>query len=403
MIHHLFVLDFVMIIILQKQKRQNCMKAKILFRVLLMIICIAGAYPLISWKDSNSYKFRRFSGSFLVLMLAIPILFSSCNSRNTKEEMQRITVKSSSDRIVSEWLDSIKVDVWAIHTDVPVAPIQSMDVIGNKCFVLDVFKRIFLIDIEKRLVLKSDITLGNARNEMLSPICLTADEEHVYVYDGMKECIFVLSYDLKLCQIVNTGCFFSTFRKIDNGFACLSMGSEQNFLFLRDDGVPVYSKKLSDKYPDEIQDGNPIQIGMDGYPYVKAYYSDTVFKWNGQELVESVQFDYGMGEPGGDYQKGSQLAHSGIAYTESYFLTNTHVLSSFVETDGRTIHYNLYDKENGVSCSGKMAPIDNVYFRATLQHGKEAYAVVLADEACVYGLKDIDMNNIVIIRYTFPS
>ena len=28
---------------------------------------------------------------------------------------------------------------------------------------------------------------------------------------------------------------------------------------------------------------------------------------------------------------------------------------------------------------------------------------VLADEACVYGLKDIDMNNIVIIRYTFPS
>ena len=69
----------------------------------------------------------------------------------------------------------------------------------------------------------------------------------------------------------------------------------------------------------------------------------------------------------------------------------------------RTIHYNLYDKENGVSCSGKMAPIDNVYFRATLQHGKEAYAVVLADEACVYGLKDIDMNNIVIIRYTFPS
>ena len=40
MIHHLSVLDFVMIIILQKRKRQNCMKAKILFRVLLMIICI---------------------------------------------------------------------------------------------------------------------------------------------------------------------------------------------------------------------------------------------------------------------------------------------------------------------------------------------------------------------------
>ena len=40
MIHHLFVLDFVMIIILQKQKRQNCMKAQILFRVLLTIICI---------------------------------------------------------------------------------------------------------------------------------------------------------------------------------------------------------------------------------------------------------------------------------------------------------------------------------------------------------------------------
>ena len=27
----------------------------------------------------------------------------------------------------------------------------------------------------------------------------------------------------------------------------------------------------------------------------------------------------------------------------------------------------------------------------------------IADEASVYGLKDIDMNNIVIIRYTFPS
>ena len=174
-------------------------------------------------------------------------------------------------------------------------------------------------------------------------------QRRIYSIRGVQ----VLSYDLKLCQIVNTGCFFSTFQKIDNGFACLSMGSEQNFLFLRDDGVPVYSKQLSDKYPDEIQDGNPIQIGMDGYPYVKAYYSDTVFKWNGQELVESVQFDYGMGEPGGDYQKGSQLAHSGIAYTESYFLTNTHVLSSFVETDGRTIHYNLYDKENGVSCRGR--------------------------------------------------
>ena len=38
MIHHLFVLDFVMIIILQKRKRQNCMKSKILFRVLLTII-----------------------------------------------------------------------------------------------------------------------------------------------------------------------------------------------------------------------------------------------------------------------------------------------------------------------------------------------------------------------------
>ena len=61
----------------------------------------AGAYPLISWMDSNSYKFMRFSGSFLVLMLAIPFLFSSCKARNTKEEMKRITVTSSSARIVS--------------------------------------------------------------------------------------------------------------------------------------------------------------------------------------------------------------------------------------------------------------------------------------------------------------
>ena len=40
MIHHLFVLDFVIIVILQKRKRQNCMKAKTIFRVLLTIICI---------------------------------------------------------------------------------------------------------------------------------------------------------------------------------------------------------------------------------------------------------------------------------------------------------------------------------------------------------------------------
>ena len=97
------------------------------------------------------------------------------------------------------------------------------------------------------------------------------------------------------------------------------------------DRVSTVLKKLSDKYPDEMQDGNPIQIGMDGNPYVKAYYSDTVFKWNGQELVESVQFDYGMGEPGGDYQKGSQLAHSGIAYTESYFLTSAHLWKQMAE------------------------------------------------------------------------
>lgn len=121
-------------------------------------------------------------------------------------------------------------------------------------------------------------------------------------------------------------------------------------------------------------------------------------------MQEAFHFSYGSGTHEGDgYKTGIQVTHSGQTYTESYFVTQSHVLNSFVAPDVKSIHYNLYDRAERKSVSGRLGNVGNVALRPILQCGKCAYAVILPDEAAVYGVKGIAHDGVVIIRYGWPE
>ena len=221
----------------------------------------------------------RLTGLFLFVPAFLAVLCVSCGQRQIQDVSTEISVKSGSGKIEDEWLEHIGVTVTVVPSNIPIAPIQSVDVVGDKCFVLDLFKRVLCVDMTRKQVILSKVSIGNADNEMLSPICLTADEEYVYVYDGMKGRILVLTHDLQYHHALNTGCRFDVFRKVEDGFTCLSMGQEQNFYFLGNDGIVTFSRKLSDIYPNDLSGECPMQIGADSVLYVKAYYSNTIYKW----------------------------------------------------------------------------------------------------------------------------
>lgn len=339
----------------------------------------------------------------IVLSFAISVFFlSSCGHKEIQDYCWQIRVESSDEKIKSEWLDSMKATVTEIPLSMPIASIWSMDVFGRKCFLIDSFMQIFCLDLERKQAIRSNISLGNANNEMISPVCLSADGEYVYVYDSMKGRIFVLTHELRLHHVLNTECSFSMLRKTDDGFACLSIDDGQNFYFLNNEGIVVYSRKLSNVCPRVIPDENPLQIGGDGKLYVKAIYSDVLYRWEDGDLAVAGKFRCGTHERVGEDTANANMIRSQGMYMEGYFVTRSHILSSYVESDGKSIRNNLYDLRTCESISGRLGSIGGIFFRANVQRGKYAYAIVLSEDAFAYGLKGTTENCVEIIQYEFP-
>ncbi len=332
---------------------------------------------------------------------------ASCGDRDEQDKPMEFHVEHVGRKMQSACVDSIRTLVVTVPMNVPIAHVTDMDVAGGRCFVLDVLNRVFCVDTVQGRVIQSGISLGHAGNEMLSPACLTADDEYVYVYDSMKSQIFVLTHNLQLHHTLDVECDFGTFRKVKGGFACLSLGKEQNFHFLRDDGVVTYSRKLSDIYPGTIFGDHPIQLGGDGSVYVKAVYSNTIYRWDGKELSVAYKFDFGnegVDETG--KETGGQIMKSKRKFLIDYYVTRSHVLASYYGTregdDRDAVMQCLANVSTHQCVTGWTGYVDGVVIVPSVQHGKYSYAVAFSDDFSPCKDKPAP-NSVLVIRYEFPS
>lgn len=345
--------------------------------------------------------------SFFAVLILLCVCVS-CGNRDEQDGPMEFRVEHVGRKMQSAWVDSIRTMVVTVPMDVPIAHVTDMDVAGGRCFVLDVLNRVFCVDTAQGRVIQCGVSLGHAGNEMLSPACLTADDEHVYVYDSMKSQIFVLTHNLQLHHVLDVGCSFGTFRKVDGGFACLSLGKEQSFHFLRDDGVVTYSRKLSDIYPSTIFGDHPIQLGGDGAVYVKAVYSNTIYRWDGKELSVAYKFDFDDGGVDDTQSRtGGQVMKSGEKFLIDYYVTRSHVLASYYGTregdDKDAVMQCLASRFTRQSVTGWTGYVDGTVIVPSVQHGRYSYAVAFPDDFSPCRDKRSELNCVMLIRYEWPE
>lgn len=154
----------------------------------------------------------------------------------------------------------------------------------NECYVLDRNNNITKISLTDGSILSTMNRIGHAKGELISPKCICADNQYLYVFDNGRSSIEVFDKNLSYMKRIPAGSFVSEILKIDNGFLCYNRYG-QEVSYMDDHGKILYSKQLTESSNRQISYGcKAMKESADHQIYVKGECSDSIFKWNGRTI-----------------------------------------------------------------------------------------------------------------------
>ena len=267
-----------------------------------------------------------------------------------------------------------------LQENLPVGEVMDMTILDTICYILDSNRNIYGVVLDKGRLCCQYTQHGGSEYETISPIAVTSDQNHVYVYDTGKSHILVLSPQLEPEKAIRTP-FITPFsiKRTEDGFLCFCISDKQEVVFIGDNGNIVYEKTLSELNMHVYQRHALIQQGADDNLYIKAMYSDTIYKWADSRLEAVYALDYGERSIPKGMNDSRDIENTKREYTLDFFIFQQGVYSSFIERNSNAICNNYYIIDEASSKAGYVRPIHSVPFLPHWQFGRIILSAVHPD------------------------
>lgn len=290
-----------------------------------------------------------------------------CNpSKDVKSDTSVVSIDVSEQREDEIGSNDIRLaaSVIQLRDSLPIGNILDMALIDSICYFIDSNWNIYGVDLSNGRVCCKYVQHGGAELETLCPVCIAVEGKSVYVYDTGKENVLVLSSQLVPEKIIRISIANPiSIRKTKNGFLCLSLiEGKQVIQYYDNDANMSFIKNLSDVKVSLYENGATIQEGTDGYLYVKAMYSDTIFRWKDSMLEPAYVIGYGSKSIPQEMHDIQDIKATEREYTLDYFVFETGVLSSFVNSSNHHLVFNYYNNEEKHSKTGSVNKILKLFF-----------------------------------------
>ncbi len=297
------------------------------------------------------------------------------------------------------WKD-INARMIEVETEQPIQHIEDFSCLDSTMFVLTNDNRLISVNLNTGKKIKEIHRIGHARNEMARPLCIDADGQFLYVFDSGKRQFQVLDKDMNFIKNIPAKGVFRNFIKCKEGFMCSMSVDGTNVLLLDNNGEQKYAKRISSVKGGSMNlmsGAKTFVKDIAGNIYAKGNYSDSIYIWDGKELI--LKYDIELGKRYAD-KTSTELDKIDNSATLSYcVLRNNLVFSTMMN---RVIRWHLYDLKKNNHFVGVPARINGTPFGPKYQNGKILADVLMREQIRNDKKEKVDEpNKFVILLYEY--
>lgn len=308
----------------------------------------------------------------IVSLLSILFLIGCSTTHNNLVSLNCSSVNSNINE--NDFWNDIDARMIEIEADMPVQRIKDVCVMDSLLYILTTDKSIICVNTENGNKIREIQRIGHAKNEMIKPAGIAADENFLYVHDtGMRQ-FQVLDKDMNFVKNIPVKGFFDTFVKCKEGFLCGLAVNGTKVTMYDNDGEMKYEQQISSMNYGSSNFHSGFNIFVKdpfGDVYAKADFSDSLYVWDGNELCLKYEID--LGEKHSN-KTSTELWNIDNSATLGYFMFSNHVI--FTTKIGRTIKYHLYDFKGNNHFVGIPVRINDIPFYPKYQNGNMLFNVL---------------------------
>lgn len=321
---------------------------------------------MIKIKDIVSSRFS----IILVVAIASVLFFTQCqNDETAKNDVVSIDVANPVDSINNDsFMQKAKYSAVIVKSDYPLSNIKDLCLLNDSlCYIIDTSNALVCVNIETGDIVKFSRKIGRAKDEVVMPNMITTDGgEYVYIVDAGKHCIMVFNPQLEYQYSIPVNGFPDKIIKTEDGFLLYTSGEDASVSLVNTYGREVYSRSFFDA---DIEGRYSCAFAKDekGSVYMMSEYSDTIYKWSGQEMLPVYCLDYSRLD-------NSQIDSGEGRRTLRYFVIDDKIVFSFME--GKNVEFGIYDIKTKEVRTGYPNPKDGIYFMPQYQYDCMLIAVL---------------------------
>ncbi|MBO4561324.1 MAG: 6-bladed beta-propeller [Bacteroidaceae bacterium] len=322
------------------------------------------------------------------LLLIIPILglaltSAGCGSKNVQDVVLAVNEPGDKKFPIDEYFEVEKTVYVSAEDEYLLSDINNVYIKNDYIYTLDTNHTLSKIDLNSGEIVKQFCQIGRGPQDYLFPICITGDEEYLYLIDLMGKAIHKFDYDLKhsgKIEVEQLPAVSSMFKTKDgfifyNSFESESIGK---FVITDNSGKMVNSfLKLEEKLPEtdgptmktlytqelfvSDPDGNILCLNPD---------ANEVYIYDGSDMTKLFRI-----ETDDTFKPAPQMP---AAHVRQIFCLNGNVLINYFYNEG---DYAYYDKDYNLMADGIGATPDlDVFFSPVCQIGDRLVTVTPTDD-----------------------
>ena len=250
----------------------------------------------------------------IIMVLFTTIALWSCTNGKSGENLLIVPDSIDSEPICTDSSTYVPVSGGRFHGE-----IKDVSIEGNYCFVLDNNNYITCISLAHGDVICQKKSVGHAKGELISPVCMTIDNHLLYVYDRGKQAVCVFDYQLNFVKEIDFDYDLDEIMKCEQGFLCYSEYTQEAFL-VDEEATLISTKKLSDLRIDITMKNKIFKKDNRHRIYCKGEYSDTIYVLEKSEFKPLYTVVFNDKNNVKKLESASDLWSHDVKFTLDYFL-----------------------------------------------------------------------------------
>ena len=312
------------------------------------------------------------------------LTMASCGRKNAQDVVLKVNEPGDKKFPIDDFFEVEKTVYVSAEGEYLLSDINNVYIKNNYIYTLDTNHRLSKIDLNSGEIVKQFCQVGRGPQDYLFPICITGDEEYLYLIDLMGKAIHKFDYDLKHSGKIEVEQLpaVSSMLKTKDGFIFFNSFESDSigkFVITDNNGKMVNSfLKLQEKQPET--DEVIMKVLYTQELFVSDYHgniiclnpdANEVYLYDGNDMTKLFRI-----ETDDTFKPKEQMPGSHI---KQVFCVNGNLLINYFYNEG---DYAYFDKDYNLIADGIGATPDlDVFFSPICQIGDKLITATPTDDA----------------------